>query len=130
MVMKKIKNNSYSKKLCALCIGLFISVILASFIGMAFGFNIEIFAYLIPSTAAIATASVGFYFNKAKAENLSKQKLRNVVLKLTLEEKINSDEYYEIIEEIENIDETIDMKLDSLYQDAINEDTNIDIGGV
>lgn len=128
--MKKTKDNSYSKKLCALCMGLFISVILASFIGIAFGFNTEIFAYLIPSTAAIATASVGFYYNKSKAENLSKQKLRNIVLKLVLEERINSEDYYEIIEEIENIDETITMKLDSLYQDAINEDTNIEIGGI
>ena len=129
--MKKTNNkSSYSKKLCALCIGLFISVVLASVIGVIFNFNTEIFAYLIPSSAAMATASVGFYYNKAKAENLSKQKLRNVVLKLTLEDKINSDEYYEIIEEIENIDETVNMKLDSLYQDAINEDTNIEIGGV
>ena len=60
----------------------------------------------------------------AKAENLSKQKLRNIVLKLALEERIEEKDYNEIIEEIENIDATVDAKLSSMYEEAINEETN------
>lgn len=126
--MKKQKNKKcYSKKICAFCISLFVLVMLASFAATFFGFMTEVFIYLIPSTAAIAAAAVAFYYNKAKVENLSKQKLRNIVLKLALEKKINAQDYDEIIEEIENIDEAVDIKLNSLYEDALNEDVNIQI---
>ena len=87
----------------------------------------EVFVYLIPASAAITTAALGFYFSKAKAENLSKQKLRNIVLKLALEERIEEKDYYEIIEEIENIDATVDAKLSSMYEEAINEETNTEV---
>lgn len=87
----------------------------------------ELFPYLIPASAAIATASLSFYFTKAKSENLSKQKIRNVVLKLALEEKLQGKDYYEIIEEVENIDITVQEKLNSLYEDSINEDSNNEV---
>lgn len=122
--MKKNKKE-YSKKICTFCIVQFILIIVLSLICCLYGTGSELFAYIIPVSGAMATASVGFYFTKAKAENLSKQKLRNVVLKLALEEKIGEGDYYEIIEEIENIDATIDEKLNSMYEESIHEDSEV-----
>lgn len=122
--MKKNKKE-YSKKICTFCIVQFILIIVLSLICCVYGTGSELFAYIIPVSGAMATASVGFYFTKAKAENLSKQKLRNVVLKLALEEKIGEGDYYEIIEEIENIDATVDEKLNSMYEESIHEDSEV-----
>ena len=124
---KNKKTKEYSKKICSLCITLFIINSILSLVCSVSGVGGELFAYLIPSTGALAAASVGFYYNKAKAENLSKQKLRNVVLKLALEDRITDGDYYEIIEEIENIDATVEAKLDSMYEDAINEEQNTEV---
>ena len=66
-----------------------------------------------------------FYYNKAKTENLSKQRLRNVLLKLVLEEKLSPEDYEEILVEIENIDAAIDGKLFSMLEQSIEEETEI-----
>jgi hypothetical protein len=100
-------------------------VVVLALICCLYGIGSELFAYIIPVSGAMATAGIGFYFTKAKAENLSKQKLRNVVLKLALEEKITDGDYYEIIEEIENIDATVDEKLNSMYEESIHEDSEV-----
>lgn len=122
--MKKNKKE-YSKKICTFCIVQFILIVVFSLICCSYGVGSELFTYIIPVSGAMATAGVGFYFTKAKAENLSKQKLRNVVLKLALEEKIEEGDYYEIIEEIENIDATVDEKLNSMYEESIHEDSEV-----
>ena len=122
--MKKNKKE-YSKKICTFCIVQFMLIVVLSLICCLYGTGSELFAYIIPVSGAMATAGIGFYFTKAKAENLSKQKLRNVVLKLALEEKIEEGDYYEIIEEIENIDATVDEKLNSMYEESIHEDSEV-----
>lgn len=124
--MKKNKKE-YSKRICTFCIIQFIIVTILSLFFNLFSLASEIFVYLVPASAAMTTAALGFYFTKAKAENLSKQKLRNVVLKLALEERIEEKDYYEIIEEIENIDATVDAKLSSMYEEVINEETNTEV---
>lgn len=124
---KNKKTKEYSKKICSLCITLFIINSILSLLCCISGVGAEIFAYLIPSTGALAAASVGFYYTKAKAENLSKQRLRNVVLKLALEDRITESDYYEITEEIDNIDATVEAKLNSMYEDAINEEQNTEV---
>ena len=124
--MKKNKKE-YSKKICTFCITQFAIVTILSLICNLLGLASEVFVYLIPASAAMTTAALGFYFSKAKAENLSKQKLRNIVLKLALEERIEEKDYNEIIEEIENIDATVDAKLSSMYEEAINEETNTEV---
>lgn len=123
----KQNKKEYSKKICTFCIIQFVIITVFSLICNLFGLASEIFIYLVPASAAMATAALGFYFSKAKAENLSKQKLRNIVLKLALEERIEEEDYYEIIEEIENIDATVDAKLSSMYEEAINEETNTEV---
>lgn len=124
--MKK-KNKEYSKRICSFCIIQFIVVFILSLVFCFLGTSAEVFAYLVPVSGAMATAAVGFYFNKAKAENLSKQKIRNIVLKLSLEGRLEEEEYYEILEELEHIDSTIDAKLSSMYEEAIIEEVNTEV---
>jgi hypothetical protein len=120
-----MKKGSYSKKICTYSLITFSLVIIASIILSILGLGSEVFAYLIPSVGVVAAASVVFYYNKAKTENLSKQRLRNVLLKLVLEEKLAPEDYEEILVEIENIDAAIDGKLFSMLEQSIEEETEI-----
>lgn len=122
-----MKKESYSKKICSYSLISFSVVIVLSMVLSFFGINTEVFAYLIPSVGAVAAASVIFYYNKAKTENLSKQRLRNVLLKLVLEEKLSPEDFEEILAEIEYIDDTIDSKLSSMFEQAIDEEPEIEI---
>jgi hypothetical protein len=122
-----MKKESYSKKICSYSLISFSIVIVLSMALSFFGINTEVFAYLIPSVGAVAAASIIFYYNKAKTENLSKQRLRNVLLKLVLEEKLSPEDFEEILAEIEYIDDTIDSKLSSMFEQAIDEEPEIEI---
>jgi hypothetical protein len=122
-----MKKGGYSKKICTYSLITFSLVIIASIILSILGLGSEVFAYLIPSVGVVAAASVVFYYNKAKTENLSKQRLRNVLLKLVLEEKLAPEDYEEILVEIENIDAAIDGKLFSMLEQSIEEETEINI---
>lgn len=124
---QKMNKKEYSKRICTFSLFLFTVTVIIALICSIAGVLTEVFAYIVPAVGAIAAASVGFYFNKAKAENLSKQKIRNVVLKLALEKKLGESDCYEILEEVENIDATVDAKLASMYEEAVNEAINIEI---
>lgn len=125
--MRMKKKAEYSKKICTYSLISFSIVVLMALVGTILGFSSEIFAYLIPSVGAVATASVVFYYNKAKTENLSKQRIRNVMLKLVLEEKLSPEDYEEIIAEIETIDAIVDAKLYSSLEESVNQDTEIEL---
>jgi hypothetical protein len=82
--------------------------------------------YIIPASSAICTAAIGFYFNKSKTENLSKQRIRYVYLKLLLQEKLDPDVYQEIEDELCHIDDIINDKLNDALTEAINTDVRVD----
>lgn len=86
------------------------------------GLETSIVASAIVAAGTIAAASRAFYYNKAKAENLSKQRIRYVLMKLLLEDKLTPEAYAEVCSEIENIDSVIDAKLNNLLQTAVDTD--------
>ena len=124
---KNKKTKEYSKKICSLCLVVFITTTILAIVTNFTSMPADIFSYLIPATGTLAAASVGFYFNKAKAENLSKQKLRNVVLKLGLEQRLGEGDYDELIAEIDNIDATVEAKLNSMYEEAVYKESNEEV---
>lgn len=77
----------------------------------------------IITTGGIFGASIVFYLNKSKIENLSKGKIRFALLKLRLElrlrDKIPEESYQLILEEINEIDGMIEGKLDGALEEAI-----------
>lgn len=80
----------------------------------------------IVTTGGILGASIIFYLNKSKIENLSKGKIRFLLLKLRLElklkDKIPEESYLLILEEINKIDTMLDNKLDGSLEEAIQKE--------
>lgn len=94
------------------------------------GFDTSGFAtQQIVTTGGIFGASIIFYLNKSKIENLSKGKIRFLLLKLRLElklkDKIPPEAYECVLAEINKIDTMMDSKLDNALEQAIQEDVNI-----
>lgn len=121
---KKKKTRNSSKIYVKFSIIQFIIVLLYSVLCSIKGFDGSNLCYLIPSSAGIVGVALGFYYNKAKTENLSKQRIRYVYLKMFLENKLTQEQYLEIENELENIDNIINDKLNCELQDSINENIN------
>jgi len=114
----------FSKILCVLAIILLIFSIGMAMVCAFLAVDITIFMYIIPTTGTLATASFSFYFFKSKAENLSKQRIRFVLMKLLLEDELDAEDYQEICSEIDNIDTVLNAKLNDMTVDSIEgEDT-------
>lgn len=83
----------------------------------------------IVSTGGIFGASIIFYLNKSKIENLSKGKIRFMLLKLRLElklkDQIPEESYQLILQEINNIDQMMDSKLNGALEEAIQSEIDL-----
>lgn len=128
---KNIKKNKVkkcaSKTYVGFAIAQFIITVLYSLACPILGFDGSNICYILPSSATVLATALAFYYNKAKMENLSKQRIRYVYLKMLLENKLTPDQYNEINFELENIDSIINDKLNYTLQNDINEDINNNI---
>jgi len=83
----------------------------------------------IIATGGIFGASIVFYLNKSKIENLSKGQIRFTLLKLRLElkikDKIPEETYAVVLEEINKISSMMDGKLNSSLEEAIQKEIDI-----
>ena len=91
------------------------------------GFDVSSYAtQQIVTTGGIFGASIIFYLNKSKIENLSKGKIRFMLLKLRLElklkDKIPEESYLLILEEINELETMLDNKLDGALEEAIQQE--------
>lgn len=118
------KAKNYSKLLATFFSTLFAGTVLLGVIAAFAGTDTSVYIYIIPATGTVAATSASFYYTKAKAENLSKQRIRYVLMKLLLREKIDGETYTEICNEIDNIDMAIESKIGRMTQEAIDENTN------
>lgn len=94
------------------------------------GFDVSGYAtQQIVTTGGIFGASIVFYLNKSKIENLSKGKIRFLLLKLRLElklkDKIPEESYQIILEEINKIDAMLDSKLTGALEEAIQREVDL-----
>ncbi len=119
------KPKEFSKTLCLLAIILLCFSILAGIACAVLAIDITIFLYIIPTVGGLTSISFGFYFFKAKAENLSKQRIRFVLQKLLLQEKLTPDNYQEICAEIDNIDAVLYAKINGMTQESLENNDNI-----
>lgn len=121
------KKFEFSKIICIITLTIFLIECIVSKVFAFLGISTEIFIYTIPSCGTIVAACISFYLAKAKAENISKQKLRTVLVKNVLLGKIDEDTYQEISQELDNLEETLDMKMNSMYSDAVEEDSTVNL---
>ena len=128
---RKSKQKLEFSKIIVIVTGLLFILALLDIRGAVRG-KIDVSGYAtqqILTTGGIFGASIVFYLNKSKIENLSKGKLRFLLLKLRLElklrDKIPEENYQIILAEINNIDNMLDSKLDGSLEMAIQKDLEI-----
>ena len=124
------RKTEFSKKLVILTGALFILSLFLVRSDMREGYDISSYAtQIIVTTGGIFGASIVFYLNKAKIENLSKAKIRFVLLRLRLEirlkDRLPEEDYNLILEEINKIDQMMDSKLDGALEEAIQSEIEI-----
>ena len=124
------RKTEFSKKLVIVTGALFILSLFLVRADMKEGYDISSYAtQIILTTGGIFGASIVFYLNKAKIENLSKAKIRFVLLRLRLEirlkDRLPEEEYNLIMEEIDKIDRMMDTKLDGALEEAIQSEGEI-----
>lgn len=82
----------------------------------------------ILTTGGIFGASIIFYLNKSKIENLSKGKIRYALLKLRLELRLKGlvpeENYQSVIDELNELDVMLDSKLDGALEEAIQKEVD------
>jgi hypothetical protein len=121
------RKAEFSKKLVIATGALFILSLFLVRADMREGYDISSYAtQIILTTGGIFGASIVFYLNKAKIENLSKGKIRFMLLRLRLElrlkDQIPEEAYNLMLEEINTIDRMLDTKLDGALEEAIQQD--------
>ena len=124
------RKTEFSKKLVILTGALSILSLFLVRADMREGYDISSYAtQIIVTTGGIFGASIVFYLNKAKIENLSKAKIRFVLLRLRLEirlkDRLPEEDYNLILEEINKIDQMMDSKLDGALEEAIQSEIEI-----
>jgi len=124
------RKAEFSKKLVIVTGALFILSLFLVRADMREGYDISSYAtQIILTTGGIFGASIVFYLNKAKIENLSKGKIRFMLLRLRLElrlkDQIPEEAYNLMLEEINTIDRMLDTKLDGALEEAIQQEIEI-----
>lgn len=124
------RKTEFSKKLVIVTGTLFILTLFLVRGDTKEGYDITSYAtQVIISTGGIFGASIVFYLNKAKIENLSKARIRFVLLRLRLEIKLKDqlpeESYNLIMDEINTIDQMMDGKLDGALEEAIQKEIDI-----
>lgn len=126
----KKRPPNFSKVICIAAWALFAVSVLISLVAVissltrAEGTYIDLtaIAYIVPPAGAVAGAAAVFYYNKAKAENLSKQRVRYVMIKQLLRDKIDPETYTEVCDTIDTIDQAIESKLSAQHEQEIAQD--------
>ena len=121
--MRKLKKE-YSKKIVFWTGVLFVSQIIAALFFSWNGKDTSVFAYSIPATGGSFGASVIFYLNKAKMENVCKGKIAFFKFKMKWLEK-HPEHSGELEQELSSIDSALTNKIDSTMNEAVHEDINI-----
>lgn len=120
-----MSKKEFSKEILHQTMLIFISQLIAALIFSWSGKDTSIFMYTIPSTAGIFGASIIFYLNKAKIENVFKGKIDFLKLKMDMLQNSPEGQHEQIESELSKIDECLDGKIDSVMNEAVQEDITV-----
>lgn len=122
----KLEDNKFttSKKILWLSTILFIILVALAIWFSYLGIDTSVFAYILPISGGIAGATIAFYMNKSKMENIFKFKISFLEYKIDLIDK-HPDKANIIDKEVSDIDSALDESVDTTLQEAVNEEINI-----
>ena len=124
------RGTEFSKKIVIITGVLFVLSLIDIRMNVRAGIDVSGYAtQQILTTGGIFGASIIFYLNKSKIENLSKGKVRFLLLKLRLElklkDKIPEESYQILLTEINRIENMMDSKLDGSLEEAIQKEIEV-----
>jgi len=124
------RGTEFSKKIVIITGLLFVLSLIDIRMNVRAGVDVSGYAtQQILTTGGIFGASIIFYLNKSKIENLSKGKVRFLLLKLRLElrlkDKIPEESYQLLLTEINRIENMMDSKLDGSLEEAIQREIEV-----
>lgn len=119
------KKQEFSKRILHQTMLIFVSQLIAALVFGWFAKDTSIFMYTIPSTAGIFGAAIIFYLNKAKIENVFKGKVDFLKLKLEMMKDCPVEHKEEIESELSEIDESLNSKIKTTMDEAVQENINI-----
>ena len=127
---KKRRGVEFSKLIVVISLLLFILTLLDLRGLVKQGVDVSSYAtQLIVTVGGILGASIVFYLNKSKIENLSKGKIRFTLLRLRLEIKLkgllDEEQYQLIFNEIDEVEHLLEAKLDGALEAAIQKEIEI-----
>ena len=121
-VMFQLKKPNFSKLLCIFSTILLIVLLYLAIKASSKGEDLTFYLVAVPMSFTLVCTTYSFYFNKAKMENLSKQQIRTLLIRLALEKYISKDEFDILCKEVEEIDSAVEQKLQEAFSDAVNKD--------
>lgn len=125
--MSKIlsKKYEYSKFIVTSTGALFLLTVLIGLIFSCVGVDTSLFSYIIPATGGVFGASIIFYLNKAKLENILKIKISYAKFKIRLSELVDEETMLEIEEEFSSLEDSLNSKIDNSLSESIDSDIEL-----
>ena len=121
---KKEKSFTTTKQVLWVTVLIFVITVALAIWFSYEGRDTSVFMYVLPLTGGIAGATIVFYLNKSKMENIFRFKISFLEYKIKMAKK-NPKEACLIDKEMSSVEEALDSKVDMTMQEAINEDINI-----
>lgn len=115
------KAKETSKKLLIITCLLFMATLVMGVLCVFLEKDTSLFMYSIPSTSAVFGATVIFYLNKAKMENIFKGREEFLKYKLDLLKDQPLELHAEIEKDIAELDDMLSCAINSQTQEIINE---------
>lgn len=121
------KKKEFSKTLLTQTKWLFISQIILAIVFAYLGYDTSVLYLTTSLSGGVFGATIVFYLNKAKTENLSKGRLKLAIFKSKLDNQTQDgqSDIGEIIAEIDKIDEQYEAALDGALYNSVNEEISI-----
>jgi ABC-type phosphate transport system auxiliary subunit len=124
------KPQEFSKKILTQTKWLFVLQVILVIVFACLEYDTTALCITATVSGGVYGASIIFYLNKAKTENISKGRLKLAIFKTQLTTKANEGEISEedmsmLNEEIDRLDEQYNASLDNKLDEALNEEITI-----
>ena len=123
--MKKLKQVETSKKILWMTYTLFLGTLLAGIMCVQKDKDTSLFMYAIPSTGGVFAATVAFYLNKAKMENIFKGKEEFLRYKIDLLKDCSTILKSDVEEDLNNMDNVLEDCINTETQEVLSEKFNV-----